>query len=70
MSTPTPNSCSPLTLTEPDDESFVNLALVTDGYARTLSIEPNTAHRTELAKAASEARAAGAGLWATCPPES
>ncbi len=49
------------------DDLFVNRALVADGYARTLSIAPNDAHRGELAVAESEARAAGRGLWASCP---
>lgn len=49
------------------DGLFVNRALLADGYARTLSIAPNDAHRAELARAASEARAAGLGLWGACP---
>lgn len=50
------------------DGTFVNRVLVADGFARTLSIAPNTAHRGDLAAAAAEARAAGRGLWASCPP--
>lgn len=52
------------------DGTFVNRVLVVDGFARTLSIAPNTAHRADLAAAAAEARAAGRGLWSSCPPES
>lgn len=52
------------------DRMFVNHALVRDGFARTLSIAPNTAHRAELAAAAADARRRGAGLWARCPPSS
>ena len=52
-----------------NDGMFVNRSLVADGYARTLSIEPNTAHRALLADALRSARSSGAGLWATCPPE-
>ncbi len=48
------------------DDLFVNRALVADGYARTLSIEPNDAHRADLAAAEREARAAGRGLWGAC----
>jgi micrococcal nuclease len=51
------------------DGLFVNLSLIEDGYARTLSIAPNDAHRSELAAAAARARAAGRGLWGQCPPE-
>lgn len=51
------------------DDLFVNRALVADGYARTLSIAPNDAHRSDLAAAEREARSAGRGLWAACPAE-
>jgi micrococcal nuclease len=50
------------------DGRFVNADLVSGGYARILSITPNTAHRAELARLAGEARTAGRGLWASCPP--
>jgi len=52
-----------------DDGLFVNASLVADGYARTLSIAPNDAHRVELSAAAAEARTAGRGLWGRCPEE-
>ena len=52
-----------------DDGLFVNGALVTHGYARTLSISPNRAHAADLAAAATEARARGAGLWGACGRE-
>ena len=51
------------------DGLFVNRSLVEDGYARTLAIAPNDAHRAELAAAESAAREAGAGLWGACPAE-
>ena len=51
------------------DGLFVNRSLVAEGYARTLSIDPNTAHRRDLAAASGEARTAGRGLWAACPIE-
>jgi micrococcal nuclease len=51
------------------DRLFVNGSLVADGYARTLSIAPNTSHRADLAARVAVARAAGAGLWSTCPPD-
>lgn len=52
-----------------DDGLFVNLSLVADGYARTLSIAPNDAHRARFSASAAEARAAGRGLWGRCPDE-
>jgi len=51
------------------DGVFVNAALVAEGFARTLSIEPNDAHRVDLSAAATAATATGAGLWGGCPPE-
>jgi micrococcal nuclease len=51
------------------DQLFVNGSLVRDGYARTLSIAPNTGHQVDLAADQAGARSAGAGLWGTCPPE-
>lgn len=51
------------------DGLFVNADLVAGGFARTLSIEPNTAHRRDLAAAASAATAAGTGLWGACADE-
>lgn len=50
------------------DRLLVNRSLVEDGFARTLSIEPNTAHRADLAAAAASARQQQRGLWASCPP--
>ncbi len=50
---------------EPDG-AFVNAALVRDGYARTLTIPPNVAHRDDLARLADAARRAGRGLWRAC----
>ncbi|MCU1355545.1 MAG: nuclease (SNase domain protein) [Acidimicrobiales bacterium] len=48
------------------DGLFVNRSLVADGYARILSISPNTAHAPDLAAARAAAQAAGAGLWGRC----
>ena len=45
---------------------FVNGRLVSAGYARTLSIPPNTAHATELAALERTAALAGRGLWSAC----
>jgi micrococcal nuclease len=48
------------------DGVFVNEELMRDGYARPLSIEPNTAHATRFVEAARAAHDAGAGLWSAC----
>ena len=48
------------------DGLFVDLAMVADGYAGTLTISPNVAHRDELDRAAADARTAQRGLWHVC----
>ena len=48
------------------DGLFVDLDLVTRGFARALSIAPDTAHASEFQAAEREARAAGRGLWGAC----
>jgi micrococcal nuclease len=45
---------------------FVNAALVRDGYARTLTIPPNTAHAGLFARLAQRAARRGRGLWGRC----
>jgi micrococcal nuclease len=45
---------------------FVNATLVRDGYARTLTIPPNTAHVSELARLQARAGRSGRGLWGAC----
>jgi micrococcal nuclease len=45
---------------------FVNAALVRAGYARTLSIPPNTAHAGLFARLAERAARRGRGLWGRC----
>ena len=49
-----------------DDGTFVNLALVEDGYASVLTYPPNVAHASELTAAAARAREGGRGLWGAC----
>ncbi len=49
------------------DGRLVNGLLVQEGYARTLSIPPNTAHAVEFAALEVEAQEAGRGLWVECP---
>lgn len=51
------------------DGLFVNASLLADGYARTLSIEPNSTHRSYLSAESAAARAAGTGLWGACPED-
>lgn len=48
------------------DGVFVNLELVSGGYADILSIAPNTAHADEFRAAMQSAKSAPIGLWATC----
>jgi micrococcal nuclease len=48
------------------DGLFVNAELVRLGYARPLTIPPNTAHEGEIARLAARARRAGRGLWNRC----
>lgn len=45
---------------------FVNARLVAEGYARTLSIVPNTLHAGQLAMLERRAALAGRGLWSAC----
>ena len=49
-----------------DDGLFVDLAMVAEGYAGTLTISPNVAHRDELDRAAADAKTAQRGLWHAC----
>ena len=48
------------------DEVFVNAALVRGGYARTLTITPNTARAGLFHRLARDAGRAGRGLWGAC----
>lgn len=49
-----------------DDGTFVNLALVRDGFASVLTYPPNVAHAEELTVAAAQARNDRRGLWSAC----
>ncbi|MCE9623647.1 MAG: thermonuclease family protein [Actinomycetia bacterium] len=46
--------------------AFVNLAIVREGYAQTLTIPPNVAHSSEFVQAARDAERDNVGLWAAC----
>jgi len=48
-------------------EIFVNEELVRRGYATTLSINPNTRHRSLFTDRRAEAKAERLGNWQTCP---
>lgn len=48
------------------DNLFINLDLVVRGYAKPMSIEPNTSHRNDFVRAASQAEVANVGLWKAC----
>jgi micrococcal nuclease len=50
-----------------EDGKFVNLAMAEDGFARVLSIAPNTTFATDFASAVEDAQHAKRGLWAACP---
>jgi micrococcal nuclease len=49
-----------------DDGTFVNAALVRDGYARPLTIPPNVRFAERFAALARVARDGGRGLWRAC----
>jgi micrococcal nuclease len=48
------------------DGRFVNAALVRRGFARTLTIPPNTSHASQFDRLATRAGRAGRGLWGGC----
>lgn len=49
-----------------DDGTFVNEALVREGYARAVLFEPNDAYIGVVRRAEDDARDAGAGMWGAC----
>ncbi|TFH18800.1 MAG: thermonuclease [Acidimicrobiales bacterium] len=50
------------------DGTFVNMEIIRQGYATPLTIEPNSTYAREFAQAATDAEAAGLGLWTACSP--
>ena len=48
------------------DGIFVNYEIVRQGYAKPLSIEPNTTHAVRFVEAARAAESGDIGLWAAC----
>jgi micrococcal nuclease len=49
-----------------DDGLFVNLELVRNGYAHTLTIPPNVAYSEQFVDAARWAEQSNVGLWSAC----
>lgn len=49
------------------DDQLINLILVKNGFAFASSYPPDIAKQTEFRNAEREARAAGLGLWSSCP---
>lgn len=49
-----------------DDGMFINLQIISQGYARPLTIPPNVTHADEFVAAARSAEAGNVGLWAGC----
>jgi micrococcal nuclease len=48
------------------DGLFIDLTMVSEGFAGTLAIPPNLAHRSELDTATAAAQTARRGLWQAC----
>lgn len=49
------------------DNVFINHEIARRGFARPLSIAPNTAHSDDMAEAARLARIDNLGIWSNCP---
>ena len=49
-----------------EDGTFVNLKLVSAGYAYASAYPPDVAHSDEFIQAQQNAREDGAGLWSAC----
>jgi len=47
-------------------DTFVNLEIIEQGFARPLTIEPNSTFAREFADAASRAERADLGMWGAC----
>jgi micrococcal nuclease len=52
------------------DGMFVNAELVREGYAKVLTVPPNTAHQREFEALQRAAQSAGRGRWSACPATS
>lgn len=49
-----------------DDDTFINAALIAQGYADISVFEPNTAYATTLGELHTSALTRGVGLWGVC----
>lgn len=49
-----------------DTDTFVNMEIVEQGFARPLTIEPNSTFAREFAAAAGRAERADLGMWGAC----
>lgn len=49
-----------------NDQLFVNLELLRQGFAAVMIFEPNSHYRDRFEDAETDARAAGTGLWGVC----
>ena len=47
-------------------DTFINRTLVQEGFAKILTIQPNTTHKNELAEFQSKAKEEGKGMWGAC----
>jgi micrococcal nuclease len=48
------------------DNQFINETLIAEGYAKSLTISPNTKYATRFKGLEKEAKAQGLGLWGEC----
>ncbi len=48
------------------DDVFVNELLVTEGFAKSMTIKPNTTHASKFIKLETQARENNLGLWSEC----
>ena len=51
---------------DPATDTFVNMEIVEQGFARPLTIEPNSTFAREFAAAAGRAERADLGMWGAC----
>jgi endonuclease YncB( thermonuclease family) len=47
-------------------DTFVNASLVQEGFAKTLSIQPNTTYKNELGEYQAQAQEEEKGMWGAC----
>jgi micrococcal nuclease len=47
-------------------DTFVNATLIQEGFAKTLTIQPNTIHKNEFVEFQLKAKEEGKGMWGVC----